>query len=101
MVQDSNRARVAVSKEGPYLVSGDVPLSASSIDVDAAGQSTSWEKGPASPRQAAMRFAAAAAPATNPTATEPIFGLDFKARRRAAAAPRPNGPRCSMGRCCG
>ena len=53
MVQDSNRARVAVSKEGPYLVSGDVPLSASTIDVDAAGQSTSWEKGPASPRQAA------------------------------------------------
>ena len=53
MAQDKNQARVAVSKDGPYLVSGDVPLAVPTIGVDSEGQSTSWQTRPALTHEAA------------------------------------------------
>jgi CDGSH-type Zn-finger protein len=38
-------ARVVVSKNGPYLVTGDVPLAKQIVVVDAEGGSESWQKG--------------------------------------------------------
>lgn len=52
MTPPKNGARVVVSKDGPYLVTGSVPLSVSTIGVDAAGQSTNWRNDPELPRQA-------------------------------------------------
>jgi len=52
MIRNDKLARVAVSKDGPYLVTGDVPLSVSTIGVDAGGQSTHWIVGPDLPQQA-------------------------------------------------
>ena len=40
-----NHARVAVTKDGPYVVSGDVPLMKQTIDVDAEGGSEKWIQG--------------------------------------------------------
>ena len=36
--------RVVVSKDGPYLVSGDVPLSKQTIVTDEEGGSEAWEE---------------------------------------------------------
>lgn len=38
-------ARIEVSKDGPYLVSGDLPLVEETIVADAAGESIAWERG--------------------------------------------------------
>lgn len=45
------RARVVVSKNGPYLVSGDVPLSRQTIVADAEGGSQSWQESEPIPTQ--------------------------------------------------
>ena len=39
---NKTRARVVVTKDGPYLVSGDVPLSKQTIVVDEEGRSEAW-----------------------------------------------------------
>ena len=41
----SHAPRIVVSKNGPYLVSGSVPLSKMTIVTDAEGGSESWEQG--------------------------------------------------------
>ena len=51
--QDNSQARVVVSKDGPYLVTGSVPLAVSVIGVDAAGESRSWQEARALPPLAA------------------------------------------------
>jgi CDGSH-type Zn-finger protein len=38
------RARVVVTKDGPYLVSGDVPLAKQTIVIDEEGGSETWEE---------------------------------------------------------
>ena len=48
----SHAARIVVSKDGPYLVSGDVPLSKMTIVTDAEGGSETWEQGAAYPAKA-------------------------------------------------
>lgn len=41
------KAKVVVTKDGPYLVTGNVPLSEQIIRTDVNGGSQSWEQGPA------------------------------------------------------
>ena len=38
-------ARIVVSKDGPYIVSGNAPLADQTIVTDAQGNSQSWEEG--------------------------------------------------------
>jgi len=45
MSHPKNKARVVVSKDGPYLVTGDVPLAEQIIATDSEGGSESWEQG--------------------------------------------------------
>ncbi|MBS0364956.1 MAG: CDGSH iron-sulfur domain-containing protein [Proteobacteria bacterium] len=47
MTTQKTSARVVVSKDGPYLVSGGIPLATQTIVADAAGGSESWSEGPA------------------------------------------------------
>ncbi|MDR3420066.1 MAG: CDGSH iron-sulfur domain-containing protein [Xanthobacteraceae bacterium] len=42
MERKKSQARVAVSKNGPYIVTGGVPLSKQTIAADANGDSTAW-----------------------------------------------------------
>jgi CDGSH-type Zn-finger protein len=45
----SNPKKIAITKDGPYIVSGSVPLSLQTIGVDGEGQSTEWIAGDALP----------------------------------------------------
>ena len=50
--------RITVSKNGPYIVSGSVPLAIQTIGVDRNGDSTEWVEGkafPSSPQYALCR----------------------------------------------
>ncbi len=39
------KSRVVIAKDGPYLVTGDIPLSEQIIETDGGGGSESWEQG--------------------------------------------------------
>lgn len=47
MTTENTNARVVVSKDGPYLVSGNVPLAKQTIVADSDGGSEAWLEGPA------------------------------------------------------
>jgi CDGSH-type Zn-finger protein len=51
MSTSSTQVRVVISKDGPYLVSGNVPLSKQTIGVDADGGSEAWFEGKKFPAQ--------------------------------------------------
>jgi len=44
-------ARVTITKDGPYVVTGSVPLAKQTIEIDADGGSESWREGPTYPVQ--------------------------------------------------
>jgi CDGSH-type Zn-finger protein len=52
MTHSKAKAKVVVSKDGPYLVTGDVPLSEQIIGTDENGGSETWEQGAAYKEQA-------------------------------------------------
>jgi CDGSH-type Zn-finger protein len=45
-------AKIQISKDGPFLVKGDLPLARQTITTNAAGESIEWTAGPAYPSQA-------------------------------------------------
>jgi CDGSH-type Zn-finger protein len=45
MDQKGNNFKIKVAKNGPYVVSGDIPLSVQSICLDSDGQSHGWKEG--------------------------------------------------------
>src|SRR5256884_4700217 len=45
MTKSSSRPRVVASRNGPYLVSGGVPLAKQSIVTDSEGESQQWRQG--------------------------------------------------------
>lgn len=51
MTKSKGEVKVVVSKNGPYLVSGNVPLAKQSIVGDAQGESTAWKQGDPYPQQ--------------------------------------------------
>ncbi len=50
--QKSSSAKVTIAKDGPYIVSGDLPLSKTIIGADAGGESVEWRQGQTYPAQA-------------------------------------------------
>jgi len=44
MINDKSEARVVVSHDGPYIVTGNVPLSRQTIVADANGASVAWQE---------------------------------------------------------
>jgi len=51
MTTPKSQARVTITKDGPYVVTGGVPLSKQTIGVDAEGGSQTWVEGKAFPAQ--------------------------------------------------
>lgn len=51
MTKPTGAPRVVVTKNGPYLVEGGVPLARQTIVADAAGGSEQWREGPVFPAQ--------------------------------------------------
>lgn len=47
MASEKSKVRVTVSENGPYIVTGDIPLTQQTIATDAEGGSEAWQKGPA------------------------------------------------------
>jgi CDGSH-type Zn-finger protein len=47
-----SKVRVTVSENGPYIVTGDVPLARQTITTDAEGGSEAWQEGEAIPHKA-------------------------------------------------
>ncbi len=47
MTESNVKARIVVSKDGPYLVSGGIPLATQTIVADADGNSQAWREGEA------------------------------------------------------
>ena len=52
MTKIKAEVKVVVTKDGPYMVSGSVPLAKQTIVSDAAGDSQDWRAGEALPAQA-------------------------------------------------
>lgn len=52
MTKIKTEVKVVVTKNGPYLVSGNIPLAKQTIVSDAAGESLEWREGEALPPQA-------------------------------------------------
>ena len=46
MAPEKSKVRVTVSENGPYVVTGDIPLAKQTIATDAEGGSEAWQKGP-------------------------------------------------------
>jgi CDGSH-type Zn-finger protein len=44
-MSDSRGKKIIISKDGPYLVSGDIPLTVQIISTNREGQSWEWKKG--------------------------------------------------------
>jgi CDGSH-type Zn-finger protein len=51
MTSTKSKVRVAVSENGPYIVTGGVPLAKQTIVADAEGGSESWREGDSIPRR--------------------------------------------------
>ena len=47
MASETSKVRVTVSKNGPYIVNGDIPLARQVIATDSGGGSEAWQQGPA------------------------------------------------------
>ena len=45
MASEKSKVRVTVSENGPYIVTGDIPLAKQTIATDAEGGSEEWQKG--------------------------------------------------------
>jgi CDGSH-type Zn-finger protein len=52
MINDKSEARVVVSQDGPYIVTGNVPLSRQTIVADANGASVAWQESAGFPQTA-------------------------------------------------
>ena len=44
-VPKSGAMKITVSKDGPYVVEGTMPVAEQHIEIDAAGQSIEWREG--------------------------------------------------------
>jgi hypothetical protein len=81
MKHKKSDAKIEVTKDGPYLVSGDLPLSEQSIVTNAGANLSITGKERNTPRRSNMRFAAAASRPTNPFAMA-------RTRRFSSTAPK-------------
>jgi CDGSH-type Zn-finger protein len=48
--------RITVSKNGPYLVTGNIPVAEQHIEINAAGESIEWKEGRRFPHEAAFKL---------------------------------------------
>jgi len=82
MTKSSSRPRVVVSNNGPYLVSGDVPLAKQTIVTDGEGESQQWRQGDAFPAQDSYQLCRCGKSKTKPF-------CDGTMRRSVSTAPKP------------
>jgi len=97
--KEHHGAEIEVTKDGPYIVSGGVPLGEQWIETPQANPWTT-ARGKLIQRHSNMLSAAAVSLETNRSATAPIRRSRSTAKKRPAACPTANGRRASRGRQC-
>ena len=87
MTKSRVEVKVLVSKNGPYLVSGDIPLARQTIGSDAQGESQTWEEGDAYPRQATYALCRCGHSKTKPFCDGTHTKVGFDGTETASRAP--------------
>jgi len=80
-------ARVSVSPNGPYMVSGSVPLSRQTIGTDAEGGSERWEQGETIPTRASYALCRCGHSNTKPFCDGTHARIDFDGTETASREP--------------
>jgi len=87
MSSSSTQVRVVISKDGPYLVSGNVPLSKQTIAVDADGGSESWVEGKKFPAQGKYALCRCGQSKTKPFCDGTHVKIGFDGEETASREP--------------
>lgn len=66
MTSPSDKARVTITEDGPYIVTGDVPIAKQTIVLDGDGGSEAWREGEAIPHKATYALCRCGASAAKP-----------------------------------
>jgi CDGSH-type Zn-finger protein len=80
-------ARIQVSKNGPYLVSGGLPLAKQIIGTDAAGESVKWDQGKDYPQQASYALCRCGHSSNKPFCDGTHAKIAFDGSETASRAP--------------
>jgi CDGSH-type Zn-finger protein len=86
-MSDAKTARVTVVENGPYLVSGDVPLAGQTIVVDAEGGSEAWAEGAAVAHRANYALCRCGASQTKPFCDGSHQKIGFDGTETASRQP--------------
>lgn len=87
MTKTKMDARVVVSRDGPYIVSGSVPLAKQIIVTDAAGGSESWTEGKTIPARANYALCRCGASKTKPFCDGTHEAIGFDGTETASREP--------------
>jgi CDGSH-type Zn-finger protein len=79
--------QINVVKNGPYMVSGHLPLSKQTIDANAAGESVKWAEGPTHPPQAQYALCRCGQSANKPFCDGSHTKIGFDGTETASRAP--------------
>ena len=87
MSKSRGEPKVVVSKNGPYLVTGAVPLAKQTIVADRAGESQSWKEGGALPTQDSYALCRCGRSATKPFCDGTHKKIGFDGTETASREP--------------
>src|SRR4030043_317623 len=85
--QKMARYKIKVTKNGPYLVTGGVPLAEQIIRVDADGQSNGWKEGKKYPRLEKYALCRCGRSRNRPFCDGTHVEIEFDGREEAARTP--------------
>ena len=79
--------RIEIQKNGPYLVTGNIPLHAETIGTNRAGESVRWERGATLSAEEAYALCRCGVSASKPFCDGSHAGVDFDGTETASVAP--------------
>jgi CDGSH-type Zn-finger protein len=87
MVGPSKNQRIKVTKDGPYIVTGNVPLEQENIVIGGDGEPSCWEKGPSFPHGETYALCRCGASKTKPFCDGSHFAEAFDGTETASHEP--------------
>jgi CDGSH-type Zn-finger protein len=87
MNSSKSKVSVTVSQNGPYIVTGDLPLAKQTIVTDARGGSEAWQEGEAIPHKETYALCRCGASATKPFCDGAHSKIGFKGPETASREP--------------
>ena len=86
----NDRFRIKVSQNGPYLVSGGIPLAKQTIGIDAEGYSYEWREGTKYPSQENYALCRCGRSKNRPFCDGTHIKVDFRGKEAASREPYEN-----------